>query len=225
MLNLAFVEAALELVPPEIMHHPSVKRNAKRRGKRPEETLLDRSLHHYAMNKLDDPEKRGRPDILQYCMLLAFGSPLNRSGNLSVYANTLQGYSIRVKSETRPPRDGTRFNGLMEQLFLNGKVPADAVEPLMTLKREKLSRLKNSINPSKTIALSSHGKQSSFSEVAAMMAGEDNPLVFIGAYPNGPMADGTLKQADEIYSVHPEPLEAWTVTSRIIYEYEKSLKL
>ena len=113
----------------------------------------------------------------------------------------------------------------MEQLFLNGKVPADSVKPLMTLKREKLSQLKESIIPSKTIALSSHGKPRSFREIARMLVSEKNPLVLIGAYPNGPMDEASLSQADEVYSVHPEPLEAWTVTSRLIYEYEKSLEL
>jgi len=38
MLNLILVEAALEIVPPGIQHHPSVRRDAKRRGKRPGET-------------------------------------------------------------------------------------------------------------------------------------------------------------------------------------------
>lgn len=224
MLNLTFVETSLELIPPEIIHHPAVKRNSKRRGKRPEESMLDRSLHHYAMNKLENSEKRGRPDIFQYCLLLAFGSPLNRADRLRVYANTLQGYSIRIDPETRPPRDGPRFNGLMEQLFLNGKVPADSVKPLMTLKREKLAQLKESIAPSKTIALSSHGKPSSFEKISQMLVSEENPMVLIGAYPNGPMDEASLSQADKVYSVHPEPLEAWTVTSRIIYEYEKTLE-
>lgn len=223
MLNLALVETSLELVPPEITRHPAVKRNAKRRGKRPEETLLDRSLHHYAMNKLVDSEKRGRPDIFQYCLLLAFGSPLNRKNSLRVFANTLNGYSIYIDPETRPPRDGPRFNGLMEQLFLNRKVPSDSAQPLFSLKREKLSKLKAGIAPSKTIALSSHGESSSFTEVASILAHEENPLVLIGAYPNGPMRDETINQADNVYSIYPEPLEAWTVTSRLIYEYEKSL--
>jgi rRNA small subunit pseudouridine methyltransferase Nep1 len=222
MLNLAFIEASLELVPPEILNHPSVKRNAKRRGKRPEETLLDRSLHHYAMNKLDGSEKRGRPDILHYCLLLAFGSPLNRDGDLRVYANTLNGYSIRIDPQTRPPRDCLRFNSLMEQLFLNGKVPTDAANPLMTLKRERLEKLKQSITPSRTIALSSHGEPSDFQNVSKILAAEENPLVLIGAYPNGPMDDETISLADDVYSVHPESLEAWTVTSRIIYEFEKN---
>ncbi len=220
MLNIVFAEAALGLVPQSIVRHPSVRRNAKRRGKRPEETLLDRSLHHYAMHKLDNHEKKGRPDIFHVCLLLAMGSPLNREGNLRVYANTSQGYSIVVNPETRPPRDGLRFKGLMERLFLDHKVPHDAVDPLMSLKREKLGVLKDSIKPSKTFALSSHGEVSSFKELAAELVSEDNPLIFIGAYPTGSYSDETLSLADKVVSVHPESLEAWTVTSRIIYEYE-----
>ncbi|MCX6656638.1 MAG: hypothetical protein NTY03_16185 [Candidatus Bathyarchaeota archaeon] len=49
MLNLLFVEASLELVPKQIVHHPSVTRNAKREVKKPDEVLLDRILHHHAM--------------------------------------------------------------------------------------------------------------------------------------------------------------------------------
>ena len=225
MLHLAFVETSLELVPPEIVSHPAVKRNAKRRGKRAVETVLDRSLHHYAMNKLEDSEKRGRPDIFQYCLLIAFGSPLNKADKLRVYANTLQGYSIRINPKTRPPRDHIRFNGLMEQLFFNSKVPVDSSMPLMTLKKETIAKLKQSISPSKTIALSSHGKPKDFKSVADLISSEENPLVFIGAYPNGPMKEETLGIADDVFSVHHESLEAWTVTSRLIYEYEKKVEI
>ena len=79
--------------------------------------------------------------------------------------------------------------------------------------------------PSRSIALSSHGKPSSFEKVAKILTEEPNPAVFIGAYPKGPMSNEVLDLADEVYSVHPEPLEAWTVTSRMIYEYEKLVRL
>jgi rRNA small subunit pseudouridine methyltransferase Nep1 len=85
MLNIIFVETSLELVPFQMLRHPSVKRNAKKRGKKPEETLLDRSLHHFGMHNLPQAEKRGRPDIIQICLLEALGSPLNRLGNLDQY--------------------------------------------------------------------------------------------------------------------------------------------
>lgn len=219
-MNILFTEASLELVPREILLHPAVRRNAKRRNKPAAETLLDRSLHHYAMNKLPDNEKRGRPDILQFCLLLAMGSPLNRMDGLRVSINTINGFNIEVDPSTRPPRDCIRFNSLMEQLLINGTVPVDG-EPLMRLSRGSLQENLQRIEPSRTVVLTSQGEQSSFSDVAEVLSGEASPAVLIGAYPSGPMAPEVLSLADDVYSVYPKVLEAWTVTSRIIYEYEK----
>jgi rRNA pseudouridine-1189 N-methylase Emg1 (Nep1/Mra1 family) len=50
---------------------------------------------------------------------------------------------------------------------------------------------------------------------------EEAPALFIGAYPSGAMSSEVIDLADDVFSVYPEMLEAWTVTSRIIYEYEK----
>lgn len=220
MLNLIFTETALELVPSEILLHPSVKRNAKRRKKPAEETLLDRSLHHFAMDRLSNAEKRGRPDILHFCLLLAMGSPLNRLGELRVSANTVNGFSVEVDPETRPPRDCIRFNSLMEQLLINGAVPLEG-KPLMKLKRKRLTEHIRDTKPSRVIALSSHGEPSSFEKVAEILTDEESPVLFIGAYPSGAMSSDVIDLADDVFSVYPEMLEAWTVTSRIIYEYEK----
>ena len=220
MLNLVFTETALELVPREILLHPAVKRNAKRRKKPAEETLLDRSLHHYAMDRLPNAEKRGRPDIIHICLLLAMGSPLNRLDKLRVSINTVNGFSITVDPLTRPPRDCIRFNSLMEQLLIDGVIPPEG-EPLMQLTRLPLRDHVKKLQPSKIVALSSHGEPSSFQEVAQKLAVETNPMVLIGAYPTGPMKEEVLELADEVYSVYPESLEAWIVTSRMIYEYEK----
>jgi len=220
LLNLIFTETALELVPREILLHPSVKRNAKRRKKAAEETLLDRSLHHYAMDRLPNADKRGRPDIIHFCLLLAMGSPLNRRGELSLSINTFNGFSIDVDPSTRPPRDCIRFNSLMEQLLINGRVPLEG-PPLMRVYRNSLHDQIKKLSPSKTIALSSRGEPSSLEKVSKVLIEETNPVLFIGAYPAGPMSDEVLELADEVYSVYPESLEAWTVTSRIIYEYEK----
>jgi len=68
MLHLVLVEAALETVPLGILGHPSVRRNAKRRKKRTVETLLNRSLHHHAMERLKENLRRGRPDIANVCL-------------------------------------------------------------------------------------------------------------------------------------------------------------
>ncbi|NIN66370.1 MAG: 16S rRNA methyltransferase, partial [Anaerolineae bacterium] len=214
-LDLVFVEAALELVPVEILGHPSVRRNAKRRGKRPEETLLDRSLHHYAMTGLPGQEKRGRPDILHFCLLEAMGSPLNRTGNLRVWVSTQRGKLIGIDPSTRPPRDFNRFKSLMEQLLLEASSPPGVESPLLRVRNMSLGGLVEELNPGMIVALTSHGSPGSFAAAAEMLCGSGSPAVFVGAYPSGPMEEETLALADEALSVYAEPLEAWTVVSRL----------
>ena len=222
MLHLVFVEAALEPVPPGIIGHPSVRRNAKRRKKPPGETLLNRSLHHSVMDRLPDDHKRGRPDITNICLLEALGSPLNREGRLSTWIHTYGDYTIEVAPEARLPRDCNRFNSLVEQLFVHGVVPPEGKEPLMKLTQQGLEPLKVEIAPSLTVALTSHGEPTDLETLASRLASEEAPAVFIGAFPHGSMSEETLALADEAISIYPEPLEAWVVTSRLIYEYEKA---
>jgi rRNA small subunit pseudouridine methyltransferase Nep1 len=226
MLNVLFVEAALEVVPRKISRHPSVTRNAKRDGKNPEGVLLDRSLHHRAMLDLPEGEKRGRPDILHFCLLEALGSPLNKVGRLKAMAQNINGDFIDFAPELRLPRDCNRFDSLMEQLFAEKRVPpGDEEKPLMTLVRKSLKDIRGEIKPSRTFALTSHGKAEKLDELCKRLAGEENPLIFLGAYPHGAMREETLAEADEAVSIHPEALEAWVVTSRLVYEYEKATGL
>ena len=103
MLNLLFVEASLGLVPGRTLRHPAVTRNARREGKKPEETLLDRTLHHHAMHELPEGEKKGRPDIIHFCLLEALGAPLNLEGNLHLGIHTLNGVSIDVNPDVSYP--------------------------------------------------------------------------------------------------------------------------
>ena len=223
MLHLIFVEAALEIVPPSLFSHPSVRRNAKRRKKHPGETLLNRSLHHSAMEGIQNSHKRGRPDITNICLLEALGSPLNRQGNLTTWIHTYGGQCIEISSETRIPRDCNRFNNLFEQLFLDGRVPPRTDIPLMKIIDEKLENLKDNISPTLIVALTSRGETSDLEKLTSKLVLEKTPAVLIGAFPRGSMSEETLSLADIIVSIHPEPLEAWTVTSRLIYEFEKAL--
>jgi rRNA small subunit pseudouridine methyltransferase Nep1 len=62
MIHLVFVDASLELVPEKLLSHSTVRKYAKRFNKG-KEILLDDSYHHSAMKKLENREKRGRPDI------------------------------------------------------------------------------------------------------------------------------------------------------------------
>jgi rRNA small subunit pseudouridine methyltransferase Nep1 len=173
---------------------------------------------------LDEEEKRGRPDIIHFCLLESMGSPLNREGNLSIAIHTIRGTSIEVDPETRLPRDAYRFRSLIEHLLVEGQVPPPPAKPLLKADKETLHEMKEKVNPSLTIALTSHGTPTTLENLCEKLAKERNPLAFIGAYPHGEYRKETLAEADETYSIYPEPLEAWVVTSRFIYEYEKQLK-
>jgi rRNA small subunit pseudouridine methyltransferase Nep1 len=224
MLHLVLVEAALETVPMGISDHPSVRRNAKRRKKRPEETLLNRSLHHRAMARLPEDHRRGRPDIVNICLLEALGSPLNLDGGLRTWIHTYRGYAVEIAPEIRLPRDCNRFNSLMEQLFADGRIPPRGEEALMNLAPMSLGELIGDIEPTHTVALTSHGEPSDLETVCGNLSSQETPVVLIGAFPHGPMKDETLSLADEAVCIHTEALEAWVVTSRLIYEFEKALK-
>lgn len=224
MLNIVFVEAALETVPQRIQNHPTVLKNAERLGKKPGEALLDRSLHHAAMKSLPKAERRGRPDIIHFCLLEALGSPLNMEGGLKVWINTFGGYTIEASPNVRLPRDCNRFKGLMEQLFKFGRVPPRSPEPLLILEKMSLQELIGKMRPDRVIALSRHGKPTSLEALCRHLRGFRKPVVFIGAYPTGPLGEDTLSSADEAYSIYPLSLEAWVVTSRLIYEFERKIR-
>jgi rRNA small subunit pseudouridine methyltransferase Nep1 len=172
------------------------------------------------MDRLPNSEKRGRPDIIHFCLLEAMGSPLNKAGLLKVWVNTINGYTIELNPSTRLPRDCIRFKSLIEQLLLRGETP-DGEDPLLYIKKMGLAELVGKIKPNRVIALTSHGKLSGFHDVGEILRNVETPMALIGAYPTGPMREDTLTVADLQMSVYPETLEAWTVTSRLLYEVER----
>ena len=141
---------------------------------------------------------------------------------MKTWIHTYGGYSIEISPKTRIPRDCNRFFSLMEQLFAEGAVPPGVKEPLMTLTQTTLENMLKKIKPTYVIALSSHGEQTELEELSNKLVRHERPLVLVGAFPHGPMKPETFSLADEVLSIYPEPLEAWVVTSRIIYEYEKA---
>lgn len=219
MLTLVFVEAALETVPERIWRHSSVKKQAERQGKSPSEILLDRALHHHAMQKLPKSEKRGRPDIVHMCLLNALGTPLNWQGNLSTYVHTGQGKLISVAPTVRLPRNYNRFIGLMEQLFSTGSIPPGEGN-LLNIQETSLKDLIRQVSPSVVVALSSHGVRTELSELCKSLVSGARPLVMLGAYPHGPMEPETTALSDSCISICDAVLDAWTVTARLIYQFE-----
>jgi len=226
LLTLILAESALETVPEKLWKHPSVSKYAKLRRKEPRFVLLDRSYHHRAMQTLEQNEKRGRPDIVHFALLEALGSPLNKEGLLQTYVHAFNDYVIAVNPETRLPRNYDRFVSLIEQLFEFGRVPPQQTETaLLTVEHKTLKQLIGEVKPSYVLAFSRIGKPHTLEAAVTKLANAKKPVVIVGGFPHGHFSEATLNLVDETVCIDPDMLETWTVTSRIVYEYERALSL
>lgn len=227
MLNLLIfilAESALGTIPKRLWKHHQIKSYSKKRKKHPRHILLDRSYHHLAMKKLSQNWRIGRPDIIHFTLLEALGSPLNMEGDLQIYVHTVDDYIITVNPKTRLPRNYNRFVGLIEQLFELERVPS--TEPfLLKLEHKSLAQLINNIAPTYIMAFSRGGEPCTLEEAALKLSKKERPAVIVGGFPHGKLSNESIKLSNELVCVDPEMLEAWTVTSRVIYEYERVISL
>jgi len=176
------------------------------------------------MKRLKESEKRGRPDIVHFALLEALGSPLNKEGFLQVYVHTNNDYMITVNSEARLPRNYNRFIGLLEQLFELGRVPSMA-QALLRLERKTLTQLLDETEPDYVMAFSRRGSPATLEEAISRLLEKRRPTVIIGGFPHGHFSETTIRLASEVVSIDREMLETWTLTSRVIYEYERAISL
>ena len=217
MLNFVLVESALELVPKEVKRLPAVASDARRRQKDPSEILLDRSVHHSAMAKLEDSEKRGRPDLVHVTLLNVTGTPLYLDGSVRVFVHTYDGVVLEIAEKTRIPKNYLRFRGLMEKTLVER--PKQELIKVHDMSVKELLRM---ISSDETIGLSVQGKMMSLEELAKKVTAAKNPSVIIGGFPHGHFSPGTLSVVDQLVRVDARPLEAHVVASRVIYEVEKA---
>jgi rRNA small subunit pseudouridine methyltransferase Nep1 len=213
--TLILVEAALERIPEALWKHPSVVRYAERRGKPPGELLLDVSYHYAAMRGLREREKRGRPDIVHFSLLEALGSPLARRGLLEVFVHSREGLSIHPSAGTRLPRNYERFLGLMEQALKVGRAPRIG-DPLITVEEESLEVLLGRLDGEKSFLLRDGAPHVPLMRLGKIMHDAGDSLILVGAFPHGDFNEETLNAIDAEASIYGEPLEAWTVVSRML---------
>ena len=176
------------------------------------------------MKRLEQNAKRGRPDIVHFALLEALGSPLNKEGLLQVFVHTLDDHVITVNPSARLPRNYNRFVGLLEQLFEFGRVPPKGTA-LLSLKRQTLTQLLQEVKPPYTVAFSRMGKAQTLEETTSKLSERKKSAVLVGGFPQGHFSKATIKLADEVVCLDHDMLETWTVTSRVIYEYERALSV
>ncbi len=219
-LTIIIAEAALETIPPILQHHPIILRHARKRGKSPQEMLLDVSIHYPAMKeKLPEYYKRGRPDIIHITLLNLLESPLNRKGLLRIYIHTINDIVIFIDPKIRIPKNYNRFVGLVEQLFKEGRVPPDSKNPLMILRNLSLKDLVEKVSDNKPVLLSEKGKHLKFRKLVEYIIDSNKPVI-IGGFQHGDFSEDTYNLTNEVYSVYEEALPTWIIASKITTLYE-----
>jgi rRNA small subunit pseudouridine methyltransferase Nep1 len=224
MLTIILAETALEPIPLEILRNRLFRDEARKRGRKPEQILLDSSKHYPAMRGLANSEKRGRPDLTHFALLLALDSPLNRSGNLKVFVHCQGDKVISVNSEVRLPRVYNRFCGLMEDLFDKGKIETPEGKELMSVKKQSLDELVQFV--SKTCSVSKNdflifdpqGKSVELNKLEKEFP-EKNSCAIIGGFAHGSFESPCLEELRKI-SISKEELAVWTVVSETLCAFE-----
>ena len=220
MISLVLSESALELVPYELEKHPSVISNAKKLGKHPSEILLDNSWHFAAMKGIKNEIKRGRPDLVHFSILEATTIPLYHQNKLNLFVHTIDNKVIRFGKNVHLPKSYHRFQGVIEKLFQEKKIMAKN-KLLLEIKEQTFSELIKDINPSKIIGFSTEGQLNSYEKIASEIS--DNSCIVIGGFQKGHFSDSIQNKITDLYSIGNESFEGHVVTSRILYEYEKTI--
>jgi len=213
-------ESALELVPKELQNHNSVLAYSKRLNKKPAEVILDVSWHFAAMKGIKNEIKRGRPDLVHFCLLEACSIPLYFQKKVRIYVHTINDKVIFVGENVRLPKSYHRFIGLIEKLYSDGIIEEDG-KKLLEIKNMSFGDLVDRIDPKEIIGLSTRGDVSSYEKLAKEI--DKDVCIVVGGFSKGHFSDEILKKINNLVSVDKNPLEAHVIISRVLYEYEKEL--
>lgn len=218
-------DAEIEQVPESMVDHPQVTAPAQRKGVDPSRMLLDSSMHHNAVRDagIDEPRRRGRPDLAHLFLVTVLDSTLNLEGGLRTIIHTRGHEQIEVAPETRIPRTYERFKGLIEGLLEDGQAGPPDREPLLDLTaRKPLPAILKDLDPDHVVALDPAGEDVEPTDELPRLAGEhDDVVVVLGGFPRGEYASPVENLADERWSIHDERLSVWIAASEITVPWRR----
>jgi rRNA small subunit pseudouridine methyltransferase Nep1 len=212
---LILADAELELIPNEILRERCVLNNARARNKAPERMLLDASHHHPAFGKLPTGDRRGRPDITHFFLLLAMDSSINAAGRLKVFVHTRNDHVIAVNPETRLPPNYIRFVGLIEQLYEQRVVPSRENALLELREGVTLETLVKALKPDAVLIMDPEGEESPLPSAVASLEGERIAIV-VGGFSKGTFRSDVAKLGGRKLSLGPRMVKVWTVASKVL---------
>lgn len=220
MVFLIIAESALELVPKELQNHNSVKSHAKKLKKDSSKILLDNSWHFSAMKGIKDEIKRGRPDLVHFCILEATTIPLYQKNKIKIFVHTYDDNVIYFGDNVNIPKSYHRFEGLMEKLFLEKSIKFDGKE-LLKIKEQSFSELIDELKPAKVIGFSKEGTIKSLDKIVAEFSPKS--CIVIGGFQKDHFSKEVENQLNELVSIGDSSFEAHVVIARTLYEYEKTI--
>ncbi|MBY8994665.1 MAG: 16S rRNA methyltransferase [Candidatus Heimdallarchaeota archaeon] len=222
--TILLADSSIELMPSSLINNEIIKKLAKKRGKQPSNVILDSSYHHKAMLRLHDSKKRGRPDILHFCLLNLLGSPLVRSNteSMKIYIHTINNQILEINPETRLPKNFNRFIGLMEQVFSKKVIKTNEKTLIEILENRTIEELIGEVSKENRLIFSSKGSLIKLPDYFNDYSKEDLVLI-IGAFPHGNFSEKILSLSKNIVSIYPQSIESWVVLNRVIFSREISI--
>ncbi len=219
-------DSELELIPQDILGERCVLNNARARGTAPEKILLDASHHHPAFTKMRESDRRGRPDITHFFLMLCLDSDLSVEGRLRAFVHTRNNDVIAVNPETRLPPNYPRFVGLIETLYEQQVVPS-AENALLELRHGvTLDTLVSALKPDEIVVLDTSGEKTvTLAEKMVDLKGE-RVVVIIGGFSKGTFKSdlSKLKPKPQRYSLGDRMMKVWTVTAKVLCSIDLSEK-
>lgn len=225
MLTLVLADAELEIVPDAIAAHPQVLAAARQRDRRAARTLLDASLHHDALHHVPEGERRGRPDLVHFALLLALDSALNQDDQLRVVVHTRNDERLAVNPETRLMRNYPRFVGLMEKLFRDMGTPRAEENEFLHLEAGwTLQRVLERHAKGPIVCFREQGAPVEPAAFLAQKAAAGPDLtVVLGCFPHGDFKTDPTTWASEVVSLGGDALSVWTVEMEVLAHWEKAV--
>jgi rRNA small subunit pseudouridine methyltransferase Nep1 len=222
VLTFILADAEVELAPAEIAGHPAIRATARAQERKPGEILLDQNAHGAATARLTDGKRRGRPDILHYCLLTILESPLNKAGQVRVAVHTRNGELLRIKPDTRLPRGEARFQGLIARVLREGRsqdkdplIWSDGLMPPDEALVAWAPDASKAAPPPPVVRLDEGGAALKPADLVGR-ARDGDLTVVLGAFPSGGFSAGWLAAAPDAVSLWPEPLNAWAIAAEVV---------
>jgi len=174
------------------------------------------------MTRIEDGDRRGRPDIAFFCLQSILETPLCKSGLVSIHIHTQQGKVIEVRKDVRLPRNYDRFVGLIEQLLLRGRVPPEG-EPLLRILQTDITTLMDKLRGQDglTFLAVEGGEHVSMVGLQQALPEEtETPVIIgIGAFPHGDFKMISHDQFSKSIELDKEVMMAWHVCSELVWSY------